>query len=166
MSAIPVRPAPGPRPVPGADIAPAAALMRDPARAAMLTALLDDRALAAGELAELAGVSLATASEHLTRLLGGGLVTVMSQAATGTIAWPGRRSPPRSRPCPTSARPPRCAACAGRGRRLRSRRPAPAMTIWPARRGWRCSMLTPAGQEGLAVTFGCAWLLSPAPAPR
>jgi hypothetical protein len=41
--------------VPGTGIAPAAALMGDPARAAMLTALLDDRALAAGELAELAG---------------------------------------------------------------------------------------------------------------
>jgi hypothetical protein len=41
--------------VPGTGIAPAAALMGDPARAAMLTALLDDRALAAGELAELPG---------------------------------------------------------------------------------------------------------------
>ena len=63
----------------GADIAPVAALMGDPARAAMLTALLDDRALAAGELANLAGVSPATASEHLTRLRGGGLVTVVRQ---------------------------------------------------------------------------------------
>lgn len=79
MPAIPVRFTPGPRLMPGAGIAPAAALMGDPARAAMLTALLDDRALAAGELAELAGVSPATASEHLTRLLGGGLVTVTSQ---------------------------------------------------------------------------------------
>jgi len=67
------------RPGPGAEIAPVAALMGDPARAAMLTALLDDWALAAGELANLAGVSPATASEHLTRLLGGGLVTVVSQ---------------------------------------------------------------------------------------
>jgi DNA-binding transcriptional ArsR family regulator len=67
------------RPAPGAGIAPVAALMGDPARAAMLTALLDDRALAAGELANLAGVSPATASEHLTRLLGGGMVTVASQ---------------------------------------------------------------------------------------
>ena len=70
MPAIPVRLTPGPRLMPGASIAPAAALMGDPARAAMLTALLDDRAVAAGELAELAGVSPATASEHLTRLLG------------------------------------------------------------------------------------------------
>jgi DNA-binding transcriptional ArsR family regulator len=73
MTAIPAHPPPG------ADFAPVAALMGDTARAAMLTALLDDRALAAGELANLAGVSPATASEHLTRLLGGGLVTVASQ---------------------------------------------------------------------------------------
>jgi hypothetical protein len=47
---------------PGAGIAPVAALMGDLARAVVLTALLDDRALVAGELANLAGVSLATAS--------------------------------------------------------------------------------------------------------
>ena len=56
------------------DIAPAAALMADRTRATMLTALLDGRALAAGELAQLAGVSPATASAHLARLLDGGLV--------------------------------------------------------------------------------------------
>jgi DNA-binding transcriptional ArsR family regulator len=57
-----------------ADIAPAAALMADHTRATMLTALLDGRALAAGELAQLAGVSPATASAHLARLLDGGFV--------------------------------------------------------------------------------------------
>ena len=41
---------------PGAGFAPVAALMGDPARAAMLTALLEDRALAAGELANLSGI--------------------------------------------------------------------------------------------------------------
>ncbi|HEY6278390.1 MAG TPA: helix-turn-helix transcriptional regulator [Streptosporangiaceae bacterium] len=61
------------------DIVPAASLLADPARAAMLTALLDDRPLAAGELGRLAGVSPATASAHLARLLAGGLVTVASQ---------------------------------------------------------------------------------------
>jgi DNA-binding transcriptional ArsR family regulator len=66
-------------PAAGAEIAPVAALMGDPARAAMLTALLDERALAAGELANLAGVSPATASSHLARLLDGGLVSVVSQ---------------------------------------------------------------------------------------
>jgi hypothetical protein len=45
----------------------------------MITALLDDRPLAAGELARLAGVSPATASAHLARLLNGGLVTMIKQ---------------------------------------------------------------------------------------
>jgi DNA-binding transcriptional ArsR family regulator len=61
------------------DMVPAASLLAEPTRAAMLTALLDDRPLAAGELARLAGVSPATASAHLARLLGGGLVTVVQQ---------------------------------------------------------------------------------------
>ena len=58
---------------------PAAALIAEPARAAMITALLDERPLAAGELARLAGVSPATASAHLARLLNGGLVTMIKQ---------------------------------------------------------------------------------------
>src|SRR5215469_7678663 len=61
------------------NVVPAATLLAEPARAAMLTALLDDRPLAAGELARLAGVSPATASAHLARLLHGGLVTVVRQ---------------------------------------------------------------------------------------
>ena len=62
-----------------ADIAPVAALIADSTRAAILTALLDGRPLAAGELAHLSGVSAATASAHLARLLDGGLVTVTRQ---------------------------------------------------------------------------------------
>jgi DNA-binding transcriptional ArsR family regulator len=61
------------------DVVSAAALLAEPTRAAMLTALLDDRPLAAGELARLAGVSPATASAHLARLLSGGLVTMTRQ---------------------------------------------------------------------------------------
>jgi DNA-binding transcriptional ArsR family regulator len=61
------------------DMVPAASLLAEPTRAAMLTALLDDRPLAAGELARISGVSAATASAHLARLLGGGLVTVVQQ---------------------------------------------------------------------------------------
>jgi DNA-binding transcriptional ArsR family regulator len=61
------------------DVVPAAALLAEPTRAAMLTALLDERPLAAGELAALAGVRPATASAHLARLLGGDLVTVIKQ---------------------------------------------------------------------------------------
>ncbi|MFI9595241.1 ArsR/SmtB family transcription factor [Nonomuraea sp. NPDC052265] len=62
-----------------ADIAPVAGLIADPTRAAMLTALLGGRALAAGELARVAGVSAATASAHLARLLDGSLVDVVRQ---------------------------------------------------------------------------------------
>jgi len=61
------------------DVVPAAALIAEPTRAAMITALLDDRPLAAGELARIAGVSPATASAHLARLLNGGLVTMIKQ---------------------------------------------------------------------------------------
>ncbi len=61
------------------DIAPAAALMADPTRAAMLRALLPDRPLAAGELARMAGVSAATASFHLAKLLEGGMIAVARQ---------------------------------------------------------------------------------------
>ena len=61
------------------DIVPAAALIAEPTRAAMITALLDERPLAAGELARLAGVSPATASAHLARLLNGGLIKMIKQ---------------------------------------------------------------------------------------
>jgi DNA-binding transcriptional ArsR family regulator len=54
----------------------AAALIGDPVRAIMLNALLDGRALPAGELAYAAGVTPQTASSHLNKLLGGGLIAV------------------------------------------------------------------------------------------
>ena len=54
-------------------------LVADPARAAMLTALLDGRALPAGELAYASGVTAQTASSHLGKLLAGGLVAVETE---------------------------------------------------------------------------------------
>lgn len=51
-------------------------LLADPARAMMLTALLDGRALPAGELAYAARVTAQTASAHLAKLLAGGLVAL------------------------------------------------------------------------------------------
>jgi DNA-binding transcriptional ArsR family regulator len=59
-----------------AAIAPVAALLSDPTRLAILWALADGRPRPAGELARQAGVSASTASEHLARLLTGGLVVV------------------------------------------------------------------------------------------
>src|SRR5260221_4438011 len=50
------------------QIAEIAALVGDPARANMLSALLDGRALTAGELAYAAGVSPQTTSGHLAKL--------------------------------------------------------------------------------------------------
>jgi DNA-binding transcriptional ArsR family regulator len=63
----------------GPVMARVAALMGDPARANMLTALLDARALTAGELARDAGVAPPTGSGHLARLADGGLVVVEKQ---------------------------------------------------------------------------------------
>jgi len=58
----------------GPDIAMVAALVGDPARANMLTALLSGKALTASELAQEAGVTPQTASSHLSKLEGGGLI--------------------------------------------------------------------------------------------
>lgn len=58
----------------GPDIAGVAALIGDPARANILTALMTGKALTATELAQEAGVTPQTASTHLARLTDGGLV--------------------------------------------------------------------------------------------
>ena len=58
------------------DVASIAALIGDPSRTAMLTALADGRALPAGKLATAAGLSLSGASAQLARLTKGGLLTV------------------------------------------------------------------------------------------
>jgi DNA-binding transcriptional ArsR family regulator len=63
----------------GPDMARVAALVGDPARANMLTALMSGRALTAGELAQEAGVSLPTASAHLAKMRGNGLIVVEKQ---------------------------------------------------------------------------------------
>jgi DNA-binding transcriptional ArsR family regulator len=60
-------------------IASVAALIGDPGRANMLTALMDGRALTASELAGAAGVTLQTASGHLGRLVESGLLAVRKQ---------------------------------------------------------------------------------------
>ena len=54
-------------------------LIADATRAAMLAALMDGRALPAGELARAAGITAQTASSHLAKLLEGGLVSVETQ---------------------------------------------------------------------------------------
>ena len=74
----------------GPDIARVAALLGDPARANMLTALMGGQALTAGELAREAGVTPQTASSHLAKLEHGGLVACRRQGRHGyfTLAGP------------------------------------------------------------------------------
>lgn len=62
-----------------ASIAEIASLVGDPARAAMLQALMDGRALTASELAGVGGVAPQTASGHLKRLAEAGLIGVAVQ---------------------------------------------------------------------------------------
>lgn len=61
------------------QLAEIGALLAEPARAAMLLALIDGTMRPAGELAQAAGVGAATASAHLKRLLEGGLLAVHAQ---------------------------------------------------------------------------------------
>jgi len=63
----------------GPDIAQIGALIGDPARANMLTALMGGRALTATELAAAGGITVQTASTHLSKLEAGGLLTQRKQ---------------------------------------------------------------------------------------
>ena len=63
----------------GPVIASVAALIGDPARANILTALMDGRALTVSELAGVAGVTVQTASGHLTKLSEAGLLIAEKQ---------------------------------------------------------------------------------------
>lgn len=79
----------------GPDIARIGTLIGDPARANMLTALMGGQALTATELSQAAGVTLQTASSHLSKLEDGGLIAqrkqgrhryfALADAATGTL---------------------------------------------------------------------------------
>lgn len=63
----------------GPDIARIAALIGDPSRANMLTALMSGKALTATELSQEAGITLQTASSHLAKLDEGGLLSPRKQ---------------------------------------------------------------------------------------
>ena len=63
----------------GPYIAEIAALIGDPARTNMLTALMDGRALTVSELAEVAGITLPTASGHIARMEAAGLLAAEKQ---------------------------------------------------------------------------------------
>lgn len=63
----------------GPVIASVAALLGDPARANILTALMEGRALTASELTEAAGVTIQTASGHLAKLSAAKLIVTEKQ---------------------------------------------------------------------------------------
>ena len=63
----------------GPTIANIAALIGDPARANILMALMDGRALSVSELARCAGVTIQTTSNHLSQLKAGNLLTAEKQ---------------------------------------------------------------------------------------
>jgi len=63
----------------GPDISLLGSLIGDPARANMLTALMSGKALTVSELAEEAGVTIQTASSHLSKLDEGGLLRPRKQ---------------------------------------------------------------------------------------
>jgi DNA-binding transcriptional ArsR family regulator len=63
----------------GPDIAQIASLIGDPARANMLAALSGGQALTATELAAVGGITLQTASAHLSKLEAGGLLAQRKQ---------------------------------------------------------------------------------------
>ncbi|MCW5658284.1 MAG: winged helix-turn-helix transcriptional regulator [Burkholderiaceae bacterium] len=63
----------------GPHVSGIAALVGEPARAEMLTALMADHALTATELATVAGIGKATASAHLAKLVNARLLAVHTQ---------------------------------------------------------------------------------------
>jgi DNA-binding transcriptional ArsR family regulator len=63
----------------GPDIARLGALLGDPARANMMSALMGGKALTASELSSVAGIGVSTGSSHLAKLESGGLVRKTKQ---------------------------------------------------------------------------------------
>jgi DNA-binding transcriptional ArsR family regulator len=101
------------------QLAELGAMLAEPARAAILLALMDGTTRPAGELARIAGVSAATASAHLKRLLEGGLLGLHEQgrhryfrlANDDVAAWlEAMALPHAARPAPVVRDPALCRA--------------------------------------------------------
>jgi DNA-binding transcriptional ArsR family regulator len=146
-----------------AAFAATAALLGDPARAAMLQALLGGEALTAGELARVSGIGAPAASAHLSRLVEGGLLSVHRQgrhryhrlaseevaAAIETLGGLAHAlSPPRRWPHGEAFRAARLCYDHLAGRLGVSLHAALVDRAWiaPAQDGWSA---TPAGEAGL-----------------
>jgi DNA-binding transcriptional ArsR family regulator len=115
------------------DISAAAALMADPSRAAVLMELTDGRALPPSELAEVAGVSRSTMSEHLAKLQKAGFLAVERGGRNRYYRLAG----------PDVATAPRFVASARPTAPVRSAPPAPVTAIlrasWESGSPTRCS---------------------------
>jgi DNA-binding transcriptional ArsR family regulator len=72
-------------------LAAAAGLLADRTRAAICLALLDQRAWTIGELARHAGVAPSTASEHVAKLVDGGMLTAVHQGRSRYVRLAGRQ---------------------------------------------------------------------------
>src|SRR5258708_12656463 len=71
------------------QLAAAASLLADRTRAASCLALLDHRAWTIGELARHAAVAPSTASEHVTKLVDGGMLTAVHQGRSRYVRLAG-----------------------------------------------------------------------------
>lgn len=150
---------------PQSNLTIVAALIAEPARAAMLLSLFDGRARPAGELAYAAGVTAQTASAHLAKLLDGGLLTVEAcgrhryfrlagshvAQALEQLAMVAPAPPPRAKPLGREARELRHARCcydhlAGRL--------GVAVAEALLARGF---LAVDAGQQFAIMPAGCAW---------
>ncbi len=85
-------PRPRPHDSTAGRLAALAALLADETRASFCLALLDGRAWTAGELARYAGVAPSTASEHLGRLVAGGLLAEERQGRHRYVRLAGERA--------------------------------------------------------------------------
>lgn len=73
------------------ELAELAGLLADRSRAQLCLALLDGRAWTASELAAAAGIAASTTSEHLTRLIAGGILVEHRQGRHRYVALAGPR---------------------------------------------------------------------------
>ncbi|MFC7609362.1 helix-turn-helix domain-containing protein [Teichococcus aestuarii] len=111
-----------------------AAAMGEPARAAMLAALMDGRAMTATELARVAGIAPPTASGHLARLVAARLVAAERHGRHRyhRLAGPEAARLIESMMQMAGAAPVPHAVPRFGPRDAALRRRAPATTIWPA----------------------------------
>ncbi len=116
-----------------AAISPVASLLADPARVSILLALSDGREVAAGELANVAGVTAATASFHLAKLTSAGMISLRRQGRHQLYRL---ASPELGRASAAPSEPGALATIISRGV-WASASPAPSSTaapsVWPAR---------------------------------